>query len=632
MTIDIHSANSSGNTDIAKRLSVEESRQVAEDARQDSWTSESFIKEVFGGSFNLDILESVPAAKPLSEDFHNFHTKLKLFLENEVDSNKIDREGQYPPEVIQKLAEMGAMGMKIPKKYGGLGFNMSEYGKIMELLGTQDSNILALLSAHQSIGVPNPLMHFGTEQQKEKYLPMVARGVISAFALTEGEVGSDPANLSTTLTRTSNGDFILSGEKLWCTNGTIAGLYVVMARHEDTKKISAVIVEREWPGVEVVTRCHFMGMRALENGVIRFSNVHIPKENILWKEGKGLKLALVTLNTGRLSIPNGVVGGGKRLTQIVRAWGAKRYQWGSIIGKHEAVGHMISDIASTSFAIESMSYLCNRMADEGTRDIRLEAAIAKLWTTEEGWQMVDRTLQIRGGRGFETADSLINRGEAGVAIERMLRDFRINLIFEGSSEIMHLFIAREALDKHLSKAWDLVNPKSTLAIRIKAIPKVIAFYSWWYPSRWWGLSTFFKYYSYGSLGKYFRQSERLTRKLSRSIFHQMVIQGPKLEKKQATLFRAVDIGADLFALSAAIIHAVDQQKINGIDSEKQKQLADIFARKMLRRIRNKFNDLHSNDDNEKTRLSCSILEGEYKFMEEGLTRDKEIEFMEFGKL
>ena len=618
-----------GNT--SKRLSEEESRQVAEDARQDAWTSESFIKEIFGGSFNIKILSSVPPAKPFSEDFHKFYAQMKIFLETEVDSNRIDREGQYPPEVITKLAEMGAMGMKIPKKYGGLGFTLSEYGKIMELLGSQDSNVLALLSAHQSIGIPNPLMHFGTDAQKEKYLPQVARGMITAFALTEGEVGSDPANLSTTLSRTPEGDFILNGEKLWCTNGTIAGLYVVMARHEDTKKISAVIVERGWQGVEVVTRCHFMGMRALENGVIRFTNVRIPKDNLLWKEGKGLKLALVTLNTGRLSIPNGVVGGGRRLTQIVRAWGAKRYQWGSVIGKHEAVAHMISDITTTSFAIESMAYLCNRMADEGTRDIRLEAAVAKLWTTEEGWKMVDTTLQIRGGRGFETADSLINRGEAGVGIERMLRDFRINLIFEGSSEIMHLFIAREALDKHLSKAWDLVNPKSSWGTRIKAVPKVIKFYAWWYPSRWWGLSTFFKYHSYGSLGQHLRKSERFARRLSRSIFHQMVLNGPKLEKKQATLFRAVDIGADLFALSAAIIHANDQLKLNKSDAKAKTRLADLFARKMLRRIQSKFNDLGSNDDIQKVKLSRAILEGEYKFMEHGVTLDKEIEFMEFGR-
>jgi len=279
-----------------------------------------------------------------------------------------------------------------------------------------------------------------------------------------------------------------------------------------------------------------------------------------------------------------------------------------------------------------MAYLCNRMADQGTRDIRLEAAVAKLWTTEEGWKMVDTTLQIRGGRGFETADSLINRGEPGVAIERMLRDFRINLIFEGSSEIMHLFIAREALDKHLSKAWDLVNPKSSWITRIKAIPKVIAFYSWWYPSRWWGLSTFLKYHSYGALGQHLRKSERFARRLSRSIFHQMVIHGPKLEKKQATLFRAVDIGADLFALSAAIIHADDQVRSKTSNSREKTILADLFARRMLRRIQSKFNDLSSNDDSKKVKLSRAILEGEYKFIEHGVTFDKEIEFMEFGKI
>ncbi len=605
------------------QLSEEQSRQVAEDAREAEWQAPSFLKEVFNGNFNLKILTTVPAEKPERPEFIVFMDNLRAFMAT-VDSDKIDRDGQYPPEVVKGLADLGCFGMKIPTKYGGLGFNQWEYGRVMELIGTQDANVLALLSAHQSIGVPNPLIHFGTEEQKQKYLPRIAKGAVSAFALTESEVGSDPANVHTTLTRTAEGDFILDGEKLWCTNGTIAELFVVMAKHPDTKKISAVIVEKAWPGVEVVTRCHFMGLRALENGIIRFHQVKVPKESVLGPEGKGLKLALVTLNTGRLSIPSGVMGAGKRFTQVVRAWGAKRYQWGQVVGKHEAVGHMVADIASTTYAIEAMAKLCNRMADTGGRDIRLEAAMAKLWTTVEGWKMVDDTLQIRGGRGYETADSLRHRGEPAIPIERIMRDFRINLIFEGSSEIMKLFIAREAVDTHMTLAWPLVNPKSTMGERVKALPKVGLFYAWWYPTRWFGLATPFKHHGYGKLGKHLRTAERLTRKLSRGIFHKMATNGSKLEKKQVTLFRAVDIGADIFAMVAAVLRAEDLRKAGAPNADDAALLADLFCRNTERRIRRAFKALGSNDDTLKVKVSRGVLDGRFKWMESELLDNPEI--------
>lgn len=607
--------------------SEEESRRVAEGARETAWAFPSFLKEIFGGRLDLGLLASVPKAAPGRPAFTAFYERMKAFL-SQVDSDRMDREGVYPPEALQALKEMGAFGMKIPVEYGGLGFSQWEYGLIMELRGSQDANLLALLSAHQSIGVPQPLKLFGTPAQKEKYLPRIAKGAVSAFALTEREAGSDPANLKTTLRRTPEGDFLLSGEKLWCTNGTIADLYVVTARHEDAREISAVIVERAWEGVEVVRRCHFMGLRALENGVIRFKDVKVPKENLLLGEGKGLKLALVTLNTGRLSIPSALVGALKRLAQIHRVWDRARVQWGQPIGRHEAVGQMAADCAATAFAAEAMARLCNRMADAGNRDIRLEAAMAKMWTTEEAWAAIDRVLQARGGRGYETADSLRARGESPIPVERMMRDARINLIFEGSSEIMRLFIAREAVDMHLSKAWDLVNPKSSMGQRLRALPGALAFYAAWYPSRWFGLLTPFRHRDDGRLGGHLRFAERHARKLGRALFHRMLRHGSRLERKQATLFRAVEIGADLFAMCAAVLHARGLERTQAPQAKEAADLADLFCRNMRRRIAERFRDLRLNSDGLKAKVSGQLLEGAYKWMEKDLVPSEAIDSLE----
>jgi alkylation response protein AidB-like acyl-CoA dehydrogenase len=547
--------------------------------------------------------------------------KLRAILER-VDSDEIDRTGHIPEEVVQELRDIGAFGIKVPSEYGGLGLSQTSYIRAIEMVTTKDGSLTALLSASQSIGVPQPLKLFGTDEQKQRFFPRLAKGAISAFALTEVDAGSDPANMRTTATPTEDGKhFILNGTKLWCTNGTRCELMVVMARTPDKmvggkprKQITAFIVEASDPGVEIVHRCHFMGLKAIENGVIRFNNVKVPSENILWGEGKGLKLALITLNTGRLTLPASAAGGAKVMLRVSREWANERVQWGQPIGKHEAVAQKLASMAANTFAMESIAELASGLADRGGVDIRLEAAIAKMWNTEAGWRIIDDALQIRGGRGYETAESLAARGEKPIGIERAMRDFRINLIFEGTSEIMRLFIAREAVDHHFRTAFDVVNPEATSAERFAAFRRSAKFYPVWYASRWLGMSRL-RYGEFGRLAKHLRFAERGADRLGRSIFHAMVRLGPKLERRQMVLFRAVDIGAELFAIAAACSRA---QHLAKRGDKGAIDLADLFCRQSRRRIADSFRNLFGPLDGAIYRVAKQVLEGKHSWLEEGI--------------
>jgi alkylation response protein AidB-like acyl-CoA dehydrogenase len=605
--------------DAGKNVSELEARQVAEAARETQWKHPSFIKELFLGNFRLDLIHPYPLTGGERPEFKEFYEKFKAFLKNEVDPAEIDRTGEYPEHVLDGLRKLGAFGMKVPKEYGGLGFTNVEYNRVMKLLGTYCGNVGALLSAHQSIGVPQPLKLFGTPEQKKKYLPRCAKGEISAFALTELGVGSDPARVTTTAEKTEDGSaYILNGTKLWTTNGTLAKLLVVMASDPKTHKISAFIVETEWKGVSVLHRCRFMGLKALSNAVINFENVRVPAENLVGGEGRGLKIALTTLNDGRLSIPNISAGTAKAALETVRNWAGSRVQWGRPVGRHEAVGHKIADIAATGFAMEALVELATQMSDRGGADIRLEAAAAKEWNSARGWEIVDDLMQIRGGRGYETEGSLEARGEAPIPVERLMRDFRINRIFEGSSEIMHLFMAREAVDKHLDVAGALVDPKSTPGQKVAALPKIGAFYSWWYPTRFLGWGHWPRFAEFGSLAKHIRFVDRRSRKLSRSSFHGMALYQAGLQNKQAFLFRLVDIVNDLFAISAACVRAQALVNAGKAEAKEAVELADLFSRGARRRVDAAFKALWSNDDVRKYSVAKHVLEGRHVWMEDEL--------------
>ena len=606
-----------------------EAMEVAEGARQTEWEKPSFVGQLFLGNLDLDLIHPFPE-QPEAEkaEADEFLGKLERFVSQNVDANKIDEQGEYDYRLFDGFTKLGAWGMKIPKEYGGLGFSATNYNRAIGLVATWCGSSVAWLSAHQSIGVPQPLKLFGTEEQKKKYLPRLAKGAISAFALTELGVGSDPAKMETRAVPSPDGKgWILNGQKLWCTNGLKAELIVVMVqtppkvvKGKEKKQISAFIVEMNTPGVEIAHRCQFMGLRGIGNVVINFKDVFIPKENLLWEEGRGLKLALITLNTGRLTIPAGCAAAGRRMVEIAREWVNERVQWGAPIGKHEAVAAKLAWMASHTLAMEAIVWLTSGLADRGNVDLRLEAAMAKLFNTETAWTMADHLVQIRGGRGYETATSLRERGEKPYPVERILRDMRINRIFEGTSEIQHLVIAREAVDPHMKRGFKILQPETPAGEKISAAAKAGAYYAAWYPSRYLGWSRKPSYGQFGKLSKHMAFVERTSRHLSRSIFHAMMRFQAKLERKQMVLFRIVDIGTDLFAMSATISYAhmlAKKGQQNALD------LADVFCHEARKRIDQHFANLFDNYDEKEYRVVQDMMKGEYNWLEGRLIQPSE---------
>jgi alkylation response protein AidB-like acyl-CoA dehydrogenase len=606
-------------------VTEQQARDVVEAARQAEWKLPSFGKELFLGNFRLDLIHPQPRQNPVAvEQGEHFLEGLRAFLEEDVDPLQIERDAKIPDSVIDGLKQLGALGMKVPERYGGLGLSQVYYNRALALAASSHAAISTLLSAHQSIGVAEPLMLFGSEEQKRTWLPLVAKDHISAFLLTEPDVGSDPARLATIATPTEDGTgYVLNGLKLWATNGAIADIVVVMAkvpRHNGGRGgITAFVLPYDSDGITVEHRNAFMGLRGIENSVTRLENVFVPKENVIANEGQGLKVALTTLNTGRLALPAICVGAAKWATRVARQWAGERVQWGQPVGKHDAVAQKLSFIAASAFGLEAVVDVSSRLADDKKNDIRIEAAIAKLYASELGWQVVDDLVQVRGGRGYETAESLLARGEEPIAAEQVLRDMRINRIFEGSSEIMRLLIAREAVDQHLEVAGEILQGDGDLKAKANAAVQASKFYAKWLPQLTVGEGQNPRSFEqFGSLASHLRFVERASRKLARSTFYAMTRWQAELEHKQTLLGRVVDIGAELFAIASAVVYADTLAHEDPHRRQAAYELADVFARQARRRVDALFTALWHNDDTVGYETAQKLLDGRYTWLEEGV--------------
>ena len=602
------------------------SAQQAGDVGQPESKLPSFGRQLFLGDFRLDLIHPQPRSDPEEvEKGERFLGRLREFLEAEVDPLEIERDAKIPDRVLDGLKAIGALGMKVKEEYGGLGLSQVYYNRALGLAGSWHSSIALLLSAHQSIGVAEPLRLFGSEGQKRKWLPLVAKDHISAFLLTEPEAGSDPARMGAVATPVYDdivatpveGGYSLSGRKLWATNGTIADITVVMAKVPESEDhhggISAFVMPYDSEGVTVEHRNAFMGLHGIENSVTHLDNVFVPEENRIAREGDGLKIALTTLNTGRLAVMASAVGAAKWSTKIAREWASERAQWGRSIGKHDAVAQMVAFIAGSAFGMEAMLDVVSRLADNKANDVRTEAAMSKVYGAELGWRVIDTLVQLRGGRGYETAASLKARGEKPVPVEQMMRDLRVNRIFEGSTEIMHLMVAREGVEALLKEAGALLKPGGDAKTMVNdalagGLPR-LAVDEGQSPR---------SFDEFGQLATYLRYVDSSSRKVARSILEGVGRWEAKLQQKQSFLARIVDIGTELFAIAAAVCYADTIGSEHPERKTEAVELAELFCEQAKGRAETLFNELWSNRDDANYAAAQEVLAGRYTWLEDGI--------------
>ena len=615
---------------MAKQDVFQGSEAVAETAR-DKAAYSGFLAGLFEADVRWDLFTSIgiPDTSPSALDFLERFKAALLTL----DPERVDREGELPEPVLNTLADLGALGLKIPKCFGGQEFTQHEYQKVATLCGSFEASLTVLLSAAQSIGVPEPLRLFGTEEQKAKYLPRLARGEISGFALTERNVGCDISKVETYAVRViEHGKTVayrLTGDKFFITNSAkqdgefLSSLLIVIARIVDRpeelqdsraqRRYGAFIIETQWPGCSV-TRLRFEGVRGIYNGAPRFDNVYVPIDNRLGSEDDGLRIALATLTVGRLTLPAACLGGLKQCLSVMRWWGKTRVQWNKPIGEHTLIGERLCRAAAYTLALDAVMAFCGAWA-KMKGDLRLESAAAKIIGSEWYWEAVNDLFQVRGGRGFMTVDSQLKSGETGIPVMRMLRDARINLVWEGTSEILRIWMAREALSPYIEQGIALLQGTLSNKITAPLYYAGMALRSCLPVSRPSRAAAMVGH----DYARWVRFIESASRRLTRSTLGATLRHRQSLHNKQLLLQDLVNDSLWLFPMAATLWFA-SQPEMRGKSGIQElvtyfcQDMADRLAppSSMARRIRK------HRKDTAVYRLSKAIMSGGYAWLEEGI--------------
>ncbi|MDE2996519.1 MAG: acyl-CoA dehydrogenase family protein [Bacteroidota bacterium] len=399
-----------------------------------------FAKNLFWGRFRNDLVSPYPQVSVEEKKRCDaLVEELEAYMKNEHPAIEIDRDQEIPEWVIKRLFDMGVMGMTVPEEYDGLGLGISSYNRVLETIGAYCGSTSVMVSAHQSIGC-KAIMLFGNEEQKKTYLPGVAREYLSAFCLSEPQVGSDAAGQETRCELSGDGTYyILNGEKKWSTSGALSGMYTVMANQrmvdprtgKEQDKVTALICTPDMEGIEIFENNRSKtGIRGTWQARLRLTNVKVPRENLLHKEGRGLHVALTCLNFGRCTLSAGITGAAKRAADQATKWVQTRHQFQRPIAEFELVQQRIARMYAQTYAMDSLLYMMTGMLDRGDEDIMVETAMTKVFCSQLGWESIDDAMEIMGGEGYMTENEL----------ERLWRDNRIHRIVEGSNEVMQPFI------------------------------------------------------------------------------------------------------------------------------------------------------------------------------------------------
>lgn len=609
-----------------------------EEARE-RFVGPSFMAGLYEGRPNFELLCLPPESSEEKTAGEAYCKEIEAFLTREVDPDEIERTAKIPESVLTGLFARGAFAMKIPKEYGGLGFTDMNYGRVLTLIASW-SNILALtVAVPQSIGIGMPILLFGSEEQKKRYLPLVAREAISAFALTEPVTGSDAAHIQTeAVLDASGGHFRVKGEKLWCTNGPIARYLTLIARvpakrvQEGGKPVwrpvpegkdaedhvhSAFILDMQTPGVQIRQRCQFEGCRGIENAHITLTDVHVAAENVIGQIGQGLKYALTILNVGRaISIPAICLGMAKQAWQPTLDRANTRLTFGRPLAARQTQQVRIGRMAADLYAMEAVAHLVWRLADQHRHDIRIEAAIAKLFCSEQAIRFVRDAQIIFGGMGYETADSKRVRGEPAFGIEQLVRDVEMYRIGEGATDILRPFVAREGLDSHLDRTKVLFSGALSGAGGAAEWLRLLRFYASWYAGQW--LQRLLPHRAecrHPRVRPVFRYIEQTSRRLARSIFYAMVVHREQLRDDQGRQNRIESVGEDLLAMAAAALKAESDERFGGCSEAWE--LAEEFFIGARDRIGRNIRELLRNRDGPSAATGRRALSGRYSSLSEG---------------